>query len=930
MKSGGLKIINKEIGFNIVHLFFAFAFFLPMSEKAFADSCSSVTQDCDAHIAQGLAAESGGFWWTSTDATGDGNSLNCYSWSPDTLYIGSDGKGYTSDPGDCSVAEGSSEGSAEGSSEGSAEGSSEGSAEGSSEGSAEGSGSGGTYSVTLTVEPDTNGDLNGNFDSDLDDAVFSKIDSLTIDSGLSETFQVNAASGYIIQEVVSGDTTNCPLSVLSGGTNAIRTYTISNVNASCTITARFLINISTPGAWRGATSMITGSSSSFDTKEVRPNIILQMDDSFLMNSEVQWTAAAISSLGKQVFEDLSKVGSEMFINPRASQSVNNVYGKGAGYEALSSDYNALAFNPDIDYYPWSGIDPTTGSAYANRHFVCYYRQSSDSSNTAEENMYCPKYFVGFDNTLQGQDCSQLNSDSATTNSKYCVLRDCMAGAAQDSNIHGCKEFVPIHPTTTYSELGQIVDVIGTSNCTYTYPWQMSPYGPCLSWEAWQHFFPQFPSGTAYATSHCPGCTLSDLASCHTNTLTSGFCHDIKNMTFPAGQIDPGTGLPTGTIVTYNPFTYTCAVLNSQGQAICNTGLVNRPYTNILRKYDLLTHRYTVNQSGTLVTKLVSMQSEEIQQRYANWFTYYRTRGHVQKAALLRFIYASTEERIGLSSNQNIAYDPTSQWIYSSSASGNILDPASMSIAGNKAAMQEAIAKANYPFKTAGDTLENLIVNGTDKSSKYFKDNEAYQYKDFSDPSNLDEDDTTKNCRQNNVVVFTSSRWSDNSLPSTATSAAGSGGKATTYASLSNVANNYYNLDMFSQLDDYVPVTGTYSTNTGQHVKLWIAYMGPKGSNDETSQYLNPSYVNPAPGLTTYDAFIDDMAQAAVTGKGGFYRAMTLCDAVNLFSFPGANNDMLDWINANNQADYEACQAGSNDPEPAVRGMRISWKELKRH
>ena len=627
-----------------------------------------------------------------------------------------------------------------------------------------------------------------------------------------------------------------------------------------------------------AASFTLTSGSGSDGSGVRPNIILAMNDSFLMNSEILWAAAS----GNTEPTDLSNVGTEMFINPRATRSSNAGYTKGAGYEALYSGYNSLAFDPTVTYLPWPGIDPTTGEAYADRHFACYYRDtSSDASNTTNENKYCAKYFPEYDNTLTGANCSSLNSNSATATTKHCVLRDCQQGG-EVSGLHGCKEFVPLNPTTTYKEFGQLLEQ-NISSCKYTYPYTLGGTKDCLSLEAWIHYYPAFPHGDATPTNsitgHCSSCNLDHIKNCNNNVLTTDFCTAIQDMDFPAPDYQ-------GVIQTFNPFSYTCYNLNQNGQAHCQLGdgVITRSYTNILRKFDLVSHRYTVMEGGTLVSKVVAEQSSDIQKNYANWFTYHRTLGHIQKGAMLAAAYeAKDNDRIGIADSTGVTNDIAT-------------------LSSGRTTISTAIARKSAAFTN----LNNKMLSTIDNTYAHLKNNNQYLYNTMSSP--IDTSDSTANCRQNHILMFASGEWNE---PSVIASLSG------TPDNLANMADYAYKSDIGASIENFVP-TDDYSDQNIQHLKTWVMQFDINSDTDfDYGSYDSSNHCNAPTNTSTAADKRTDTCHSAYAGRGGYRRiehaANAMDDASDLLSLMTSGGTM--------------CPDESDCSETV--GKRISWKELKK-
>ncbi len=624
---------------------------------------------------------------------------------------------------------------------------------------------------------------------------------------------------------------------------------------------------STPVTPNPSPATTLNSGSGIDGDGVRPNIILAMNDSFLMNSEVLWTAAS----GQSELIDLSRLN-EMFVNRKIfamlfdSSTTDNRYTPdydyappsgqfGAGKLATSIKYNLLAYNPNATYTPWPGY-PSKDMAQCNS-----VRSTISSSNTPDENNNCPKYFPEDDNTLEGSDCSNLNSGSPTNSSKYCTPRNCLGT--------GCEELVAISPNTTYeAEIGGFKES-GGCGVLYTHKLGGSNYGGCVQQEYRDSIWGRLEnSDYPFPTAAWPSPAISQISDCNKNGWGDAVCFN-----------DDGTSTTAYATICYNLFP------NKQIWP-CSTYMENTLHTNILRKGQLES-QYYVDPDGSTVVYVASLTAEQLN-NYANWFTYYRTLGHVQKAAMLAVAYeAKDNDRLALADSNGITTNINT-----------------MSSGTHRADLSNSIAIKRTSFTT----LSNNILNTLDKTYTYLNSNKKYLYEGMA----VDSSDLSANCRQNHTLMFTSGFWNDPIEPS---SANGSPSDAPVFGSdaLSNVAKFMLG-DLDSNLEDKVPVDA-YSTISVQHIKTWVMQFDID-NNSDYDYGVQPSFSAPV-NTSSNTLKRDDIGYSSRAGNGGYQKIENAGTAMS------AATNLLSQMTTGGTMCPSVTDCGDSS------GKRISWKELQK-
>ncbi|UEX78906.1 pilus assembly protein [Spiribacter halobius] len=265
-------------------------------------------------------------------------------------------------------------------------------------------------------------------------------------------------------------------------------------------------------------------------------------------------------------------------------------------------------------------------------------------------------------------------------------------------------------------------------------------------------------------------------------------------------------------------------------------------------------------------------TDEIQQNFANWFSYYRSREFAAKAGLSRTIRDNTSARIGYATINN--------------NSNNRIPVATMNVSpssGNKRSLLDQL----YETRSASGTplRENLQEIG-----RYFACESNSIFGDAICPQTQDEDGNNESgaaCRQNYAILMTDGYYNGND-PSVGNAdgdndsdfdgGAFEDGLSNT---LADVAMYYYERDLHDTLTDLVPTTARDrnlfrgSDELGevmhQHMATYTIGFGVNGTLDEMPGGPDDPDTKFWPG-TSGDGRIDDLRHAAFNGRGSYLSA----------------------------------------------------------
>ncbi len=271
--------------------------------------------------------------------------------------------------------------------------------------------------------------------------------------------------------------------------------------------------------------------------------------------------------------------------------------------------------------------------------------------------------------------------------------------------------------------------------------------------------------------------------------------------------------------------------------------------------------------GEETEHLIKDEPPAVQQNFANWFSYYRSRQFVAKAAYGQVIAATNKARMGLVTLHN------NNSVNTAITSMNS-DPAS----GNKKALLDGL----YSFQPGGGTPLRSTLNNAGrylacKSNSFFSSCPAVSAADGGE------------CQQNFSVVMTDGFYNGSfDLTSSANPAASSdnedGNNDSNWDSgtdgpwgdnvddtLADIAMHYYETDLQPSLDNNVPTITGVDENDAQHMVTYTIAFGVDGTltampADTTSPFAWP---NPNNGNAER---IDDLRHAAWNGRGEFLSA----------------------------------------------------------
>lgn len=259
-------------------------------------------------------------------------------------------------------------------------------------------------------------------------------------------------------------------------------------------------------------------------------------------------------------------------------------------------------------------------------------------------------------------------------------------------------------------------------------------------------------------------------------------------------------------------------------------------------------------------------AEEIQ-NFANWFSYYRKRSAVAKAAYGQVIAGGSNTRMGLTTLHNNASINT------------VIDEMNQDPrTGAKSALLDSL----YSMFGSGNTP---LRSAFDNSAKYLScDSNSF----FGSCPVLSSTDGGQ-CQQNFAIMMTDGFYngSFNSSYGNAdgddntqwdSGPAGPYGDSST-ATLGDIAMEFYENDIHPGLDDNLsPPPGGVDENTAQHVVTYSVAFGVEGNITAMPPNSTDPFAWPAP--TTDPARIDDLRHAAFNGRGDFYSAQNPSELIS--------------------------------------------------
>jgi type IV pilus assembly protein PilY1 len=290
---------------------------------------------------------------------------------------------------------------------------------------------------------------------------------------------------------------------------------------------------------------------------------------------------------------------------------------------------------------------------------------------------------------------------------------------------------------------------------------------------------------------------------------------------------------------------------------------------------------------------------ELQQDFANWFSYYRSREYVVKRAVSELMYNS-QVRLGMSSlhNNNSVGTPIKDV-------DNISTPVNATAQTNKENLLDNLAQVN---STGGTPLRIGLRN----VGNYFDTSTSTGVSSLFGATHsspiLPQADGGE-CQQNFTILLSDGFWNGSTSPGVGdTDADGpgpfdGGSHADGFGNdLADVAMHYYETDLATSLADKVPVTVSVDENNAQHMVTYTVAFGINGQTScdpDPAQRATPVTAQGWPEICTNASFtgtgsgwpdgvsdtlttIDDMRHAAWNGRGKFLSAgdpQSLIDAM---------------------------------------------------
>lgn len=261
--------------------------------------------------------------------------------------------------------------------------------------------------------------------------------------------------------------------------------------------------------------------------------------------------------------------------------------------------------------------------------------------------------------------------------------------------------------------------------------------------------------------------------------------------------------------------------------------------------------YVDTTKQVVVSRLTAAQ----QINFSNWFTYYRDRMSVAKAAMAGVINTN-ESRVGLKTIQQ----------------RNDRNVADMTDSDERDALLEKLFTA-YP--SGGTPLRSALK----RAGEY--------YAGTGNNAPILSADEGGMCQQNYAIMMTDGYWNGSS-PGVGNADGGSGtfinaSHRDTYSdTLADVAMKYYRTDLRSDLIDSVPTVPSVDENSAQHMVTYTVGFGVDGTLSNNPDSLTSTFSWPQPVADT-NTTIDDLRHAAWNGRGEFLSAanpQALINALN--------------------------------------------------
>ncbi|PIE70594.1 MAG: hypothetical protein CSA22_06970 [Deltaproteobacteria bacterium] len=277
--------------------------------------------------------------------------------------------------------------------------------------------------------------------------------------------------------------------------------------------------------------------------------------------------------------------------------------------------------------------------------------------------------------------------------------------------------------------------------------------------------------------------------------------------------------------------------------------------------------------------------------FATWFSFYRKRVFVGKAAVMNAIKGLSGIRVGVYSLNHDSYEMPDGTI--SNNNGIVLPARDVGVMRNGQVVDQTddILNALYRLNAEGATP---LRSGLNDVGKYFDTQQSSVIKGANPYA---AEANGGGCQQAFAIVITDGYWNSENGPGVGNA---DGSQASPFAdtysdTLADVAMYYYKTDLATDLPDDVPNTSEKTpcdTATHQHMVTYTVSFGMEGTLslsdylDDENNWLDPCFADNAPNWPQPErgeqTTIDDLMHAAVNGRGQYFSAKnpkTLSDSL---------------------------------------------------
>jgi type IV pilus assembly protein PilY1 len=314
---------------------------------------------------------------------------------------------------------------------------------------------------------------------------------------------------------------------------------------------------------------------------------------------------------------------------------------------------------------------------------------------------------------------------------------------------------------------------------------------------------------------------------------------------------PG-GLPLVSVKNFYPARYNIWI-DSDADGVVDD---NDAHTLIEIRPTTLTYAGGANRRDCAAAPVCTYAEE--MQNFANWFSYYRKREYVAKAAYGQVIAGASNARVGLVTLHN-----------NGSADTEIKSMNADPTAGDKRTLLDNL------YSGYGDS-DTPLRDKFDNAGKYL----SCKGNDFFGACPALPEDAGGECQQNFTVLMTdgyyNGSFSGNDNEDGDDNTKWDSGTAGPYGdaekeTLADIAMEYYENDLFTSVDNNLrPPPGGIDENTAQHMVTYSVAFGVDGTLTAMPPNRTDPFAWPAP--TTDATKIDDLRHAAWNGRGEFLSA----------------------------------------------------------